>query len=221
MSRHTARAEPVEEHRLTACLTTCAACGQPMPVAYTAVVKSFRTHARLANSRLASPQVSETIAHASLPCRFVSCNGIPFWAHWYQYLSLSWMVTMTDIGVVRPNAHGQAMMSTASPSTKPNTQAGSGPNMSDMATATDRGKVHQNLRLTSASSGFSSPSSEGNAGSSASCIAGNCPAWHAEFPDAPDHCDPDGNFIGMGLPEHDRAAARPQRESWTDRKSVV
>ncbi|WP_164557794.1 hypothetical protein HF313_16330 [Massilia atriviolacea] len=122
---------------------------------------------------------------------------------------------MTDIGVVRPNAHGQAMMSTASPSTKPNTQAGSGPNMSDMATATDRGKVHQNLRLTSASSGFSSPSSEGNAGSSASCIAGNCPAWHAEFPDAPDHCDPDGNFIGMGLPEHDRAAARPQRESWT------
>jgi hypothetical protein len=35
MSRRTARAEPVEAHRLTPCLTTCAACGQPMPVAYT------------------------------------------------------------------------------------------------------------------------------------------------------------------------------------------
>ena len=35
MSRNTARAEPVEEYRLTTCRTTCIACGQPMPVAYT------------------------------------------------------------------------------------------------------------------------------------------------------------------------------------------
>uniref|UniRef100_A0ABX1PUU4 Transposase n=1 Tax=Aromatoleum anaerobium TaxID=182180 RepID=A0ABX1PUU4_9RHOO len=35
MSRRTARTEPVEAHRLTPSLTTCAACGQPMPVAYT------------------------------------------------------------------------------------------------------------------------------------------------------------------------------------------
>jgi hypothetical protein len=35
MSRRTARAQPAEEQRLTTTLTTCAACGQPMPVAYT------------------------------------------------------------------------------------------------------------------------------------------------------------------------------------------
>lgn len=35
MSRRTARAEPTEEQRLTSFMTTCAACGQPMPVAYT------------------------------------------------------------------------------------------------------------------------------------------------------------------------------------------
>lgn len=35
MSRDTARAEPVEEIRLTPCLMTCPACGQPMSVAYT------------------------------------------------------------------------------------------------------------------------------------------------------------------------------------------
>lgn len=35
MSRDTARAEPVEEYRLTPCLMTCPACGQPMSVAYT------------------------------------------------------------------------------------------------------------------------------------------------------------------------------------------
>ena len=35
MSRDTARGEPVEEIRLTPCLMTCPACGQPMSVAYT------------------------------------------------------------------------------------------------------------------------------------------------------------------------------------------
>jgi hypothetical protein len=44
MSRLTARAEPVEEHRLTPCLTTCAMCGQPMPVAYTKKRKLMTCH---------------------------------------------------------------------------------------------------------------------------------------------------------------------------------
>lgn len=35
MSRNTARAEPTEEVRLTSCVTSCPACGQPMSVAYT------------------------------------------------------------------------------------------------------------------------------------------------------------------------------------------
>lgn len=44
MSRLTARGEPVEEHRLTPCLTTCAACGHPMPVAYTKKRKLMTCH---------------------------------------------------------------------------------------------------------------------------------------------------------------------------------
>lgn len=44
MSRHTARAEPSEEHRLTTSLTRCPACGQPMPVAYTKTRKIMTGH---------------------------------------------------------------------------------------------------------------------------------------------------------------------------------
>lgn len=44
MTRSTARAEPVEEHRLTPCLTTCAACGRRMPVAYTKKRKLMTRH---------------------------------------------------------------------------------------------------------------------------------------------------------------------------------
>ena len=44
MSRSTARAEPIEEHRLTPCLTTCATCGRLMPVAYTKKRKLMTRH---------------------------------------------------------------------------------------------------------------------------------------------------------------------------------
>ena len=44
MSRDTARAEPVEEYRLTPCVTTCPACGQPMSVAYTKKRKLMTRH---------------------------------------------------------------------------------------------------------------------------------------------------------------------------------
>lgn len=44
MSRDTARAEPSEEVRLTSCVTTCPACGQPMSVAYTKKRKLMTRH---------------------------------------------------------------------------------------------------------------------------------------------------------------------------------
>ena len=44
MSRNTARAAAAQEHRLQAILTTCAACGQPMPVAYTKTRQLMTRH---------------------------------------------------------------------------------------------------------------------------------------------------------------------------------
>ena len=38
------------------------------------------------------------------------------------------VATITDMGVARPNAQGQAMISTATALIRPNTQLGSGPN---------------------------------------------------------------------------------------------
>lgn len=44
MARRTARAEPADEQRLNTILTTCAVCGQPMPVAYTKTRKLMTRH---------------------------------------------------------------------------------------------------------------------------------------------------------------------------------
>ena len=45
-------------------------------------------------------------------------------------------VTMIDIGVASPSAHGQAMMSTVTAATRPNANLGSGPKVAQAANAT-------------------------------------------------------------------------------------
>lgn len=51
MSRNTSRASAAREHRLNTILTTCSACGQPMPVAYTKT-RQLMTRAGLVRLRL-------------------------------------------------------------------------------------------------------------------------------------------------------------------------
>ena len=49
--------------------------------------------------------------------------------------------TMIDIGVARPSAHGQAMMSTVTAATSPNANRGSGPNSAQAANAISATKI--------------------------------------------------------------------------------